>query len=72
MEEERDQKEKERFQAEANLRAAIERTRAESLEEQKRQHEISARLQKQQQDMIFDLQVTYIQFSGHNNTIVVE
>ncbi|BBM97232.1 hypothetical protein MPTK1_1g04060 [Marchantia polymorpha subsp. ruderalis] len=58
LEEERDQKEKERFQAEANLRAAIERTRAESLEEQKRQHEISARLQKQQQDMIFDLQET--------------
>ncbi|KAG6549660.1 hypothetical protein Mapa_008639 [Marchantia paleacea] len=56
LEEERDHKDKERFQAEANLRAAIERTRAESLEEQKRQHEISARLQKQQQDMIFDLQ----------------
>ncbi|KAL2630047.1 hypothetical protein R1flu_014733 [Riccia fluitans] len=56
LEEERDQQEKERLQAEVNLKAAVERTRAEALEEQKRQAEISLRLQKQQQDMITDLQ----------------
>ncbi|KAL3687710.1 hypothetical protein R1sor_014019 [Riccia sorocarpa] len=56
LEEEREQQEKERVQAEVNLRAAVERTRAEALEEQKRQTEISLRHQKQQQDMITDLQ----------------
>ncbi|CAM6105272.1 unnamed protein product [Calypogeia fissa] len=56
LDEEFSQHQKERAEWEANLDASIERVRLEASEELKRQSDASARLQKQQQDTIADLQ----------------
>lgn len=56
LEEERNQRRDEREKGEADLKAAVERVRAESLEELKRQSEAAARQQKEQLDVINKLQ----------------
>lgn len=57
LEEERSKISKERAEAEASLRAALDRIRMEAAEELKRHEETSLRQQEQQNDIILALQV---------------
>jgi F0F1-type ATP synthase membrane subunit b/b' len=59
LEEERSKGAKERAEAEASLKASLERVRTEAAEELKRHDEAAARQQEQQNELILALQVSF-------------